>query len=1227
MSDSIRIRTTPNGNDNYIKINLEQDFDFIEILSLKITQEEAYTQFCSDYGVIVGRVTVNNGFGVPNAKVSVFIPLDDIDKNNPEIKNLYPYELITDKNSDGIRYNLLPKEGTPDNVCFTPIGTFPTKREVLDNPTMLDIYCKYYKFTTTTNHAGDFMIFGVPLGTYTVHVDADVSDIGILSQRPYDLISQGTSDKMFDSPTKFKGGNNLDKLVQIKTANIGVNVQPFWGDPDNCQIGITRLDIPLNHTVTPSAVFMGSIFGDQDKNSVNKHCRPRQDLGLLCEQVTGEGTIEMIRKTVDGDIERFDVNGGRVIDTNGSWAYQIPMNLDYMITDEYGDLILTNDPSIGIPTRASVRFRIGMDETGGEGRLRTRAKYLVPNNPQHTKDIDYSFGPATNNTNATKDVSFKDLYWNKIYTVTNFIPRFQKNDFIALNFGNYTGIKTVDGCVGDKTPFPYSKVYTEPNPIFNVIMIITLMINVIVTVLNAITVPIINLMLSTLSIFGINKRLPCFSIDCSDTTYAPGCEYKILGVVTAGYAELKSNTKNDINTSPKDVLQCVAASLAESLNMFQFEFYNDWINGSLYSFLLKYKKTNIKGKHPSQKFCEYDCKDFSNDPNYTGTNSNDCGNNYLVDSCYTHGSSIFDDLNAQNNGFPSGGFGEGLIKLFDGTLYYAATGGGGGYGIHTNALNLFSTDIICLGSMLECDWQGIPKINDLLVPTTYKIPPLEAETDDGVFETSGMFSGNGHDGLFFDILPEGVSANRKGVLNIRHICEYGVNLDEITYDSNGNEIPPDGIIGPPDIDSDNGKWFRDVFMLLNSNKTTQTSFKYPSNGISSDFNLYNKGLYEFSKSSDNGVDYIKFRGYLEGIDEGELYGQPQHSYYFYFGLIPGKTALDVLNSSFFTNCFVQQKNSLIIQSTTTQASYNTNDGTITFSVIGGTSPITYTIVGPNYSKNGTTQSNTNVTLSNLSFGDYTIQIIDSLGVTISKTITIYGPQPLSAYAYVSKEATTIISNDGQIKINNINGGTAPYTYNLIDANGAIIKNGSASITTLIGIPYQSPIGYTLEIIDSNNEKVDITNLIVSGASILTASIDKQDTTCYGGNDGAITITPQGGVGPYTYNTIGPNSFDSTDVILSQLINGSYITTVTDSLGEVVTVTTLINSKYTPIIGSIVTTVNTSNINGSYKHDISSTGGQGNVTAQPYSIGVVYDNTQQITTTFTDSVGCTVTKIG
>ena len=299
MSNSRRIRTTPNGNDKSISMQIEQKFDFIEILSLKISQEEVYKKFCSDYGVVVGRVSVNNGFGVPNAKVSIFIPITDDDKLNPEIKGFYPYEQVTDKNKYGIRYNLLTKEVDNENPCFTPVGSLPSKREIMDNQLLDEIYCKYYKYTATTNHAGDFMLFGVPVGTYTLHVDADISDIGIASQRPFDLISQGASPKLFTSPTKFKESKNIDSLVQVKTMNAGINVIPFWGDLDECQIGITRMDVPLNHTVKSSAIFMGSIFGDKDKHSINKRCRPRKKLGSLEEQITSEGTIEMIRKTLD----------------------------------------------------------------------------------------------------------------------------------------------------------------------------------------------------------------------------------------------------------------------------------------------------------------------------------------------------------------------------------------------------------------------------------------------------------------------------------------------------------------------------------------------------------------------------------------------------------------------------------------------------------------------------------------------------------------------------------------------------------------------------------------------------------------------------------------------------------------------------------------------------------------------------------------------------------------
>ena len=128
MTKSYRIRTKV-GVDQNIRININQDFDFLEILSLKLKQEDVYTRFCSDYGVVAGRVVANGGFGIPNANVSIFVPLSSIDENDPVISTLYPYKFLEQKNEDGYRYNLLPY--VQEYNGHTPTGTFPSREDVL----------------------------------------------------------------------------------------------------------------------------------------------------------------------------------------------------------------------------------------------------------------------------------------------------------------------------------------------------------------------------------------------------------------------------------------------------------------------------------------------------------------------------------------------------------------------------------------------------------------------------------------------------------------------------------------------------------------------------------------------------------------------------------------------------------------------------------------------------------------------------------------------------------------------------------------------------------------------------------------------------------------------------------------------------------------------------------------------------------------------------------------
>lgn len=1172
MSDSIRILTTPNDSDKYLKVKIDQDFDFIKILSLNISQDKAYENFCADYGVIVGRVVINSGFGIPNAKVSVFIPIDDDDNQNPLISGLYPYKTVNDKNSKGIRYNLLPENSDSKSDCYTPVGTFPSKREILDNEEMMYVYCKYYKYTTTTNYAGDFMLFGVPLGTYNVHVDADISNIGIASQRPYDLIEQGTPSKFFYSPTKFKDGTNLNSLVQIKSADIGVNVQPFWGDPNNCQIGINRLDIDLNYTIRPAAFFLGSVFGDSHKNSVNKNCIPRKKMGEMCEQMTSQGSLEMIRKTIDGQIEQFDIDGARLIDDDGIWAYQVPMNLDYVVTDEFGNLVPSNDPNKGIPTRARVRFRMSMDEGGGTGRLRTRGKYLVPHNPETESDLDFNFDSTTN------DKNFVDFFWNKIYTVKNFISRVDRSGGTSKTSA-FVGIKDVDGCVGDKNPFPFNRASTQGNMLFTIICIIINITAIVVASINAI------LCVSILGVkpFGFISPISLTCPSEPSQSFKPGCG----------------------GQSVKSFIQCVAAVLADQLDLFRLDFYNDWVNGTLYFYLLKYKKK----KHGVERFCETNCKDFSG-----GTGFNDCKNMQLTDT-----------TNGDDDGERTFKFRNGVLVQYKDILYYPPIIIGGGQ------KKLYSTDIFNLGSILDCDWQGFPTIIKYFTDTSYKVPPLIQEVDPLTQEIeSGMIRVNQEVGLFFDVDCFGVSFNNVQATNIRRQSEIFVEIPESPTNVGITQININQIYTQtdPQIVQDNSisKYVRDVLYQLNINGPSTNSYPFvdptilndPAQGTSFMVFPNDEGRAGGNQHVD-GAAYLSYRGYDVPTDDMSFQALG-NSYYMYFGTKPGKSAIEKFNAKYNTPCIATTKDDFIINiiSTNTTSLIST-DGTITYTFIGGTPPFTYTWTGDNFDL-GPLTATTGGFINQLpnSTIPYTITAQDALGTIVTRDVIITGPGSLECDFEISAPPTTSGSTDGVVQMLQLAGGLPPYTLNITGPVTQTINN----ITLTNSLFNNLPEGiYTFTITDSANNTCS-TSLTLIAPPPLTAVANAHDPRC--SCDGSIDLSIMGGRPPYQVKvTSGSFNLDWTDysaLQLNSLCGDNYSISIRDSLNNLFAVTSVLNGVSTlEVIGNVAGGILT----------YSAQGGTQPYTFTPTCTDVVcftdISAGQTITVSVVDKNGCTASR--
>lgn len=510
MIQKHKIRTEI-GKDQRLTVELKQDFDLLEILSLKFTQQDIYTSLCADYGVVCGRISVNDGVGISNARVSIFIPLSNDDADDPVINSLYPHTQTTDRGENGYRYNLLPSR--KQHTGHTPTGTFPDQEDILSREEILEVYEKYYKYTVKTNDAGDFMIWGVPVGTQTLHVDVDLSDMGCLSLTPYDLIYEGESKEKFQNLYTYMSSENLDGLPQITTFEKTVEVYPFWGNQDLCEIGITRTDFDLAEKgirIEPYAIMMGGTFTDSGKDALRVNCNVDNQMGEKCRLTTFPGDIEAIR--FSGQYEKNNdgtLNLGRpileaiaidsLIDENGVYFFRVPMNLKRMITNEFGEMVETLDQTKGIATKGNYRFRLSLNEDTGE-RNRFTGKFLIPNiREYHNNDTNFLGGPTTINeksyafssnlddypTEAIEEISgvsqdaindnqlgvpqdyFYQFRYARVYTASNFINQYYKKSGIESTFSflvrdrneSFIGIKEIwpaekDDCANTNNYFP-----------------------------------------------------------------------------------------------------------------------------------------------------------------------------------------------------------------------------------------------------------------------------------------------------------------------------------------------------------------------------------------------------------------------------------------------------------------------------------------------------------------------------------------------------------------------------------------------------------------------------------------------------------------------------------------------------------------------------------------------------------------------------------------------------
>jgi len=228
-----------------------------------------------------------------------------------------------------------------------------------------------------------------------------------------------------------------------------------------------------------------------------------------------------------------------------------------------------------------------------------------------------------------------------------------------------------------------------------------------------------------------------------------------------------------------------------------------------------------------------------------------------------------------------------------------------------------------------------------------------------------------------------------------------------------------------------------------------------------------------------------------------------------------------------TVTITQPASAFAVAATQTNVScFGGSDGTITLTPSGGTTP---------YGAVTWTGGATGLNPTGLSAGSYTYNIADANGCPATGTVTI--TQPATAFTVTSSQTNISCFNTatGTITLTP-SGGTTPY--------GAVTWTGGLTGLNPTNVPAGS---YTYNIADANGCPQTGTVTITQPATGLTVTYTQTNVSCFGGSDGTITLSPSGGVTPYSGVT-WTGIPGATGLTPTGLTAGSYTYSISDASG-------------------------------------------------------------------------------
>lgn len=330
--------------------------------------------------------------------------------------------------------------------------------------------------------------------------------------------------------------------------------------------------------------------------------------------------------------------------------------------------------------------------------------------------------------------------------------------------------------------------------------------------------------------------------------------------------------------------------------------------------------------------------------------------------------------------------------------------------------------------------------------------------------------------------------------------------------------------------------------MLPAGTYTVTVTDYNGCQVENDFDILNQVLLALNPSSTP----VTCFGYTDGVAQVAVTGTALSLSYVWSagangqttdvitGLVKGDysvTVTDVNNCQSSTSINVDGSDSpLYVDAESIRVSCNgKSDGQAIVTGMDGGSPYTYTW-------NGTTV--TSNALTNIPIGDYTANVTDIYGCTVSETITVVEPFSLEVIDGLITDVSCKGGKDGTASVITY-GGTPPYRF---------LWPVSAGSQTLEKATNLKEGTYIVTVTDENSCIETHSVTILEPALSLTSSVNSIDVFCHGYNNGIANVLAVGGTPPYKYEwTKGLVITPSRDSVID-VPSGSYNVTVTDSHG-------------------------------------------------------------------------------